>query len=117
MRHTNVEQSNHLIELGLDVKTSDLIIEVGVPSWTTEQLLELLPDKFEKDNILYHISFKESIDYEKPYKRVTVGGYIDDTGLSIIEFNSNFDKYTKSRFEIVYHLMEWYLINKDKLKL
>ena len=56
-------------------------------------------------------------DYEKPYKRVTVGGYIDDTGLSIIEFNSNFDKYTKSRFEIVYHLMEWYLINKDKLKL
>lgn len=117
MRHTNVEQSKHLIELGLDVNTSDLTIEVGIPSWTTEQLLDLLPDKFEKDDTLYRIFFEKSVAYEETYKRVTVGGYLDNSGFPLITFNTNFDENCKSLFEIVYYLMEWYLTNKDDLKL
>lgn len=86
---TDVEQSNKLIELGIDVNTADMcyhFIEINktpicirwekvhddekdnsIPAWSLSALMKLMPDKISIDNESYYLSFtKKSVEFRGP---------------------------------------------------
>lgn len=84
---TSIEQSQKLIELGIDVSTADMYWwatskryymeamddgdfnerEGHIPAWSLTALLGIIPDKISIDNESYYLSFdKKSIAFRGP---------------------------------------------------
>lgn len=102
MKHTNNEQMKFLISHGVDINTSDLSLNEGIPSWSTDALLNLLPMSFVKNNTKYFFFLKKEEIKDENWKC----GYTsecDNTNIFLIEKSDLFD--------VVYLTLKWYLEN------
>lgn len=103
MNYTSFEQSQHLIELGLDKSTADMYwsnnrpnigqpISETLPCWSIGALIQIIPNSVYYDNILHfwHIS--------------RTGDFYQIVGLGPISHGSLLD--------VLYQLICWLLENK-----
>lgn len=114
---TSIEQSKKLIELGLDVETSDMfywygenIIRIGgneaqseyfdVPAWSLSSLLGLMPFHIIEDNVRYEFQIVKGLNKEGGTYKIKYKGY---TSLfETIMYNNPID----AAFEMIVWLLE-----------
>lgn len=117
MTHTNIEQSQELLQLGLSDKTADMHIftlenkeeyfyyaadfysKFVIPCWSTERLLSLLPNSIKYNNFIYTLNIIKNKD-----NKWIISYEADDYIAEMIQ--------DSSLSATVYSMVKWLIINK-----
>lgn len=124
---TTVEQSRKLIELGMDVNTSDMeyvfgkeipTISVGawlvdrdtVPAWSLSKLLELMPKRFSEkadERSSYFWSLEWQLGNDKSIRYIALGG---NRRIRVEFYERSYER--KDEVDIAVKMVCWLLENK-----